>query len=269
MLIMELFNIPPDIENVLIHTDVLKGVKFSAKNRITFLNQHYEFILNFIGEKNLFIPSFNYSCLKSGNYDIENDEAQVGILNEHIRKTTKLKRSPIPVFNFLSNNVHHHVKFEHGSIIDPFGEESLFHFLYMNNSYLLHYGSKFSSSTIIHYIERISKNLIYRYDKVFNVKIIDTNQSINVKFNYHVRPIGFEIEYDWVKLESDLMTNKILDQYTDGRTQIIGIRIKDLVNFWLENLIEDPLYLLDVKTKYNVIKKLEKTGRKFTINDFE
>ena len=30
---MELFNIPPDIENVLIHTDVLKGVKFSAKNR--------------------------------------------------------------------------------------------------------------------------------------------------------------------------------------------------------------------------------------------
>jgi aminoglycoside N3'-acetyltransferase len=139
----------------------------------------------------------------------------------------------------------------------------------MNNSYLLHYGSKFSSSTIIHYIERISKNLIYRYDKVFNVKIIDTNQSINVKFNYHVRPIGFEIEYDWVKLESDLMTNKILDQYTDGRTQIIGIRIKDLVNFCLENLIEDPLYLLDVKTKYNVIKKLEETGRKFTINDFE
>ncbi len=269
MLTMELFNIPTDIENVLIHTDVLRGMRFSEKNRISFLNQHYEFILNFIGKRNLFVPSFNYSCLKSGDFNIENDKVQVGILNEHLRDFVKLKRSIVPVFNFLSNSHHHNFKIENGLTLDPFGEESLFHFLYLNNSYLLHYGSKFSSSTIIHYIERISKNLLYRYDKIFGIKIIDIGQTINVKFNYHVRPLGMELEYDWEKLETDLIINKILDQYKAGRTQIIGIRIKDLVNFWLENLNRDPLYFLDASTKFNVSKKLDKIGRKFLINDFE
>jgi aminoglycoside N3'-acetyltransferase len=269
MLIMELFNIPSEIDNVLVHTDVLKGMKFTAKNRITFLNQHYEFILNFIGKRNFYFPSFNYLCLKSGDFDIQNDKVQVGILNEYLRENKKLKRSPVPVFNFLANNDQHQIKIENGSIIDPFGEESLFHFLYVNESYLLHYGSSLSSSTIIHYVERMSNNLIYRYDKNFDVKIIDTNQSINVKFNYHVRPIGLELEYDWIKLENDLKSQNIIDEYKDGRTNIIGIRIKDLVNYWLGNIIKDPLYLLDAKTKFNVKKKIKEIGRNFLINDFE
>ena len=37
----------------------------------------------------------------------------------------------------------------------------------------------------------------------------------------------------------------------------------------VQNIKKDPLYLLDVKTKFNVKKKIEETGRKFIIKDFE
>ena len=43
----------------------------------------------------------------------------------------------------------------------------------------------------------------------------------------------------------------------------------DLVNYWLDKLNQDPLYLLDQTTRYNVSKKLDKLGSKFELKHFE
>ncbi len=104
MLIMELFDIPNDIQNVLIHTDVLRGIKFPMKSKSSFLDSHQEFLIDFTQEKRLFFPGFNYSCLKTGKYSVKNDKVQVGILNERIREKNSYYRDLIPVFNFLSNS---------------------------------------------------------------------------------------------------------------------------------------------------------------------
>ena len=266
---MELFDIPNDIQNVLIHTDVLRGIKFPMKSRSSFIDRHHEFLIDFTQGKSLFFPGFNYSCLKTGMYSVKNDKVQVGILNERIREKNSYSRDLIPVFNFLSNSQEEYALINDNDIIDPFGFNSTFDFLFNNNSYLLHYGSSFNSSTIIHYIERISGKLYYRYDKQFSIEIVDNNSFKNVKLNYHVRPLNFELTYDWVKLENDLKSVNLMKEYKNGRTQILGVKIKDLVSYWLNKLNQDPMYLLDQKTKYNVLKRMDKLGRKFILTDFE
>jgi hypothetical protein len=90
-----------------------------------------------------------------------------------------------------------------------------------------------------------------------------------VRFNYHVRPLDFNLDYDWIKLEKDLKARNLLQVYKNGRTQISGVRIDDLIDYWIERLNIDPLYFLDDQTKISVSKKLEELGTKFELKHFE
>ena len=266
---MELFKLPNDIKNILVHTDVLRGLKFPIKNKDSFLNLHHKFLLKYADERPLFFPSFNYSCLKTGKYHVKVDEVQVGVLNEYIRRKKRYKRDLMPVFNFVSNIKNNYFNIEDNDTIDPFGRNSTFNFLSENNSFLLHYGSNFNSSTIIHFVERISGKLVYRYDKEFSIDIIYNGILKTVKFIYHVRPLDFKLDYDWLKLKSDLKSQNLLLEYKFGRSQILGVKIDHLVNYWLEKLEADSLYFLDKITKMNVSKKLDKLGTKFELKHFE
>lgn len=266
---MELFKVPKDIHNVIIHTDVIRGMKFPMKDKDSFLNLHYQFLIDVVKNKSLFFPSFNYSCLKTGKYHVQEDEVQVGVLNEHIRKKEGYFRDSMPVFNFVSNTKENYINIEDNDIVDPFGFDSTFDFLKKNNSYLLHYGSDFHSSTIIHYVERLSGKLVYRYDKEFPIEIVNQEIVKSVKFNYHVRPLFFNLDYDWFKLEEDLKSHNLIQEFKSGRTQLLGVRIDHLIEYWLGKLEKDPLYFLDVPTKINVSKKLDELGSKFELKHFE
>ena len=266
---MELFKIPKDINNVLIHTDIMGGIKFPLKDKKSFLDLHFNFLKDYIGNSNIYIPSFNYNCLKTGIFNVETDPIQVGVLNEYIREKKKFERNKVPVFSFLSSSSIKNDNIEDNKIIDPFGDESLFHDLYKKNSFLLHYGSNFRTSTIIHYIERTSKKLLYRYDKFFHIDIVSNDITNKIILKYHVRPVGFNLEYDWLKLEKELTDSGILFKYNSGRTKLLGIKISDLVDFWIEKLNDDPLYLLRSDTRSSVESKLDKFGRGFKLNDFE
>lgn len=266
---MELFKIPSEIRNILVHTDVLRGMKFPFKDRDTFLKSHQQFLLDFAQGKCLFLPSFNYSCLKSGYYKVTDDKVQVGVLNEYIRHKNNYNRDLMPVFNFISNINKNYINVNNNDTLDPFGVDSTFKFLYNNNSFLLHYGSNFNSSTIIHYIERLSGNLVYRYDKKFSINIENKGIIKTVSFVYHVRPLDFNLEYDWIKLEGDLKSQNLLKVYKNGRTQISGVIINQLVDYLIEKLNSDPLYFLEKKTKISVSKKLDELGTKFELKHFE
>lgn len=269
MLIMELFKIPRDINNVLVHTDIIGGVKFPLKDKKSFLDLHFNFLMDYCGNRNIFFPSFNYDCLKTGIFNIDTDPIQVGVLNEYIRREKIFERNKVPVFSFLSSSSFKTNIINNKTIIDPFGEDSLFNELYKKNSFLFHYGSNIKSSTIIHFIERISNKLLYRYDKFFKISIVSNDDIIKIILKYHVRPFGFNLDYDWVKLEKELIDSGILFKYNSGRTKLLGIKISDLVDFWLEKLNDDPLYLLSRETRSSVESMLDKFGRGFQLNDFE
>ena len=252
-----------------IHTDILHGLKFNFLNKNQFLREHYKFLKNNLDEKSMLFPSFNYDFLKSKEYNVLNDKIQVGLLNEFIRNSEFNFRSLIPVFNFISKNKISPFDNFKNKIIDPFDDTSVFSLLNNEAGGYLFYGAKLKATTLIHFVERISGNLYYRYDKIFKGVIINGLVSKPIKLNYHVRPKGLHQEYDWDKIEYDLTQNQLLMKYKSGLTSIMFFSVKKVVDFWLENLKQDSTYFLDKHSKILVKDKLDNLGRAFTITDFE
>jgi aminoglycoside 3-N-acetyltransferase len=254
------------IQRILIHSDLMQGFDIPFTNRIDYLKLQ---MLELDGlERDLWMPTFNYEFCGGKDYSLVNSKSQVGVLSEYFRRNNAAWRTEIPIFSFSGTGEESNLAQK--NIIDPFGEESSFHYLYHNNGALMHYGSSFNSSTILHYVERISGKLAYRYDKIFKGNVYTKENLVDTKIvNYHVRPLNRYQEYDWVKLEKELIEGNVLYKFEEGRTRILLCNIKKLVDFWLEKMNADSLYLLDVETKKWVKPMLDKLGRPFLISDFE
>lgn len=253
--------------HILIHSDVLFGLKTKFESQSQFLDQHISELFDICDPMDIIMPTFNYDFCKGKPYNLKTDPSQVGTLSEHFRLNYSKWRTSTPVFNFTGtgNNV-----ISITNNIDPFDEESVFGFLSKNNALLMHYGSGFNSTTLIHYVERISGKLVYRFDKHFSGKIINNdNQEFSCKLNYHVRPLNFKMDYNWQKLEHDLINSNIIKKFKEGRTQIIVGNITNIVDFWLDKLNYDRFYLLEEETRRWVEEKYMELGRPFLQTDFE
>lgn len=258
-----------DEVTLLIHSDLMKGFNLPFLNRNDFLVSHYKELEGLHDNLNIWMPSFNYEFLKDKAFSIENSKSQVGSLSEYFRKNISNWRSPVPVFSFSGiGNVPPLVS--NSSLIDPFGLNSDFNYLYDNNAWLMHYGSSFSSSTILHYAERISKKMTYRYDKLFAGEVFSLDNKVTeVTIKYHVRPLNKYIGYDWTKIEKDLIDEGILVKLENEKTKISLCKITDLIDFWILKLNINPYYLLDEESKLWIMPALDKLGRPFLITDFE
>ncbi len=279
MLIMEQFNIMVK-ENlkryiskngnghILIHSDILFGFKIQFERHDLFLEEHYKELKAVCQPLKIIMPSFNYDFCKGSPYNIKESESQVGTLSEYFRKNKAAWRTSIPVFNF-SGIGENPIPIKYGKI-DPFDKNSLFGFLHKNKGILMHYGSGFHASTLIHYVERISNRLIYRYDKLFKSQVIDINDVTHeCELIYHVRPMGYELDYDWSKIEEDLIENELIEKYKEKRTQILIGRIDKIVDFWLTRLNDNPFYFLNKDTRNWVEAKFNELYRPFELTDFE
>ncbi|NWJ51785.1 MAG: AAC(3) family N-acetyltransferase [Bacteroidetes bacterium] len=253
---------------ILIHSDLMCGFNIPFSRNKSFLISHIAELMSLKKEASIWMPAFNYDFLKGAVFNIEKTPSKVGVLTEHFRKTEAEWRTPIPVFSFAG--IGEQPILDISETIDPFGLKSAFHHLYINDSILMHYGSTLNSSTILHYVERISNRLSYRYDKLFHGKIsISNDKEIDVKFNYHVRPLGEHLEYDINKIEKDLLENGVLSLFKEGQTRILIAKVTDLTNFWKSKMEQDSLYFLDNQSKIWIEPFLDKVGRPFILTDFE
>lgn len=254
--------------HILIHSDILFGFKIKFENHEKYLEEHFKELEDVCQPLKIIMPSFNYDFCKGIPYNLKFSESQVGTLSEYFRKNKAKWRTSTPVFNFsgIGDNP---LTNKYGKI-DPFDESSLYNYLFNNKGILMHYGSGFHTSTLIHYVERISKRLIYRYDKVFRGQVIDFNDvAHNCELVYHVRPIGYNFNYDWNKIEEDLIENNIIEKYKEKRTQILIGRIDKIVDFWLTHINNNPFYFLDKETRRWVESKFNELNRPFKLTDFE
>jgi len=257
-----------DSNTLLVHSDLMQGFEIPFKGRESFVISHTEELLSLKKDLNVWMPAFNYDFCKGIEFDVKNTPSIVGPLTEYFRKNTADWRTSIPVFSFSGIGENPNLDFT--NIIDPFGAKSAFHWLYEHNASLMHYGSSLHSSTILHYAERMSNRLFYRYDKLFKGKIVQKDaSSIDCEFNFHVRPMGKHLDYNWAKIESDLFDNNIVTQYQGGRTRILLCKIKELVDFWISQINQNPLYLLDSESLLWVEPMIEKLGSPFLQSDFE
>ncbi|MEM9325478.1 MAG: AAC(3) family N-acetyltransferase [Bacteroidota bacterium] len=253
-------------KDILVHSDVLFGYKIPFESKDQFLRTHWQMLSETCEDLRLIFPAFNYDFCQGRPFDAPNDPSQVGTLSEFAR-TKASWRTPVPVFSFAGFGATPQVPTT--GTIDPFDENSLFGRLHKDRGLLMHYGSGLHTTTLIHYVERISGQLIYRYDKDFHGEVKQGGTSTHVHLKYHVRPLGQPLKYDWARLQDDLQQQGILRRFHEKRTNILVAEIHSLVEYWLRKLRKDPFYLLETETRHWVEAKYHELRRPFQIQDFE
>jgi aminoglycoside N3'-acetyltransferase len=174
----------------------------------------------------------------------------------------------IPVFNICGKTPSIKTQWS-SSIIDPFGDHSIFEELYNEYGNIILYGADFSSLTALHYVETKFGGPAYRYDKHFSGVVIDNEVHEPVTLNYHCRPLGHKLEYDFGKLESDLAREEILKYVKLPGFTMRVIDFHSMVDYMCQRLSQDFLYMLEANSCKWVSEKLEYLGRRFQLNDFE
>lgn len=255
---------------VLVHSDLIRasgGVR-GTRDRLSMLRAHWELISRAAEGRTLWMPTFNYDFVRTSNFSTDHDISQAGALTEHFRTTLASWRSPVPIFSFAGIGPAPLVA--SGPTIDPFGADSAFARLVDEDGFIVQYGAKFEdSSTFLHHVERWSGGPLYRYDKIFEGIVSAQSRTELVVVNYHVRPKGHHLDYDWSRLEVDLTQHGILRRFESERFSVAVLEAVGLRQYWSERLAEDPLYLLDSTSRNWVSDRLEALGRRFQRQDFE
>jgi aminoglycoside N3'-acetyltransferase len=213
------------------------------------------------------MPAFNYDFPRTHSFDVVNDESQLGPIPERFRVSKAEWRTPIPMFSASGTGEAANIRW--GDNTDPFGSESLFARLSESDGVILYYGDTFHYNTIVHYAERVSGGPPYRYDKMFYGAVTDADGNvINGSLNYHVRPMGMDLDYDWPSL-----VNRALDDDACVRSeeypQLLAANASTLTQFFVDQMKTDPLALLDDVTRKRVEPRLAMLGRRFELSDFE
>ena len=107
---------------------------------------------------------------------------------------------------------------------------------------------------------------MFRYDKKFIGSISD-NQTISETFvEFHARPLGLELDYNWDLLLKLLLDNNALHSLSNN---FFAVKAKDLLGIWGNFFIKNQFDILSLQTKDIVSDKFNSIGRRFIQKDFE
>ena len=249
-----------DIVNA--HSILLSQGKIDKK--INICENHFNFLKNTLGEKNLIFPSFNYKFGTNLEFNLLKDESEVGSLTEWVRQNSKFYRSLTPFFSILTKD-----KFiDFREYQNPFDKNSFFDKIFNMEGTFLFYGVNFSIFTAIHYLETMLGPVPYRYEKVFKGKIIDKKNYINCEVAMHVRPRDAGLDYDWDKMQNDLIEEDIL-KISKNFKNLYFCRSRDIFNFFKKKLLKDIFYMLNKESREKFFNLTNAGKKKVSISDFE
>ncbi len=255
---------------VFAHSDPFRVARLvkPVRDRATYLDSHISLMKEAADGRALWLPTFNYDFTKSRVFDVRGSESQLGPLPERFRVSAAEWRTPIPIFSVAGTGSSPEVVWGKGT--DPFGDDSIFAELLKSDGVVLYYGDTFHYNTLVHYSEReVGGGPVYRYDKLFPGTVVSRDGAVlNGSLNYHVRPMGTGLEYDWPRLLVDAVDAGVcrrLDEYPE----ILAASARGLSDLWVNAIRKDPFVLLDENTRGWAEPKAQHLGRRFNIDDFE
>ena len=252
----------------LVHSDLFRtsGAVSGTTDRRGLLEAHAALILQCADHRPVWMPTFNYDFLRTGSFALHQDVSQAGALTEYFRTEKASWRTPVPVFSVSDTG--HMPAVNSGPRIDPFGPDSIFARLDEQNGSILFYGAGIESCTFVHHAERVAGGPVYRYDKSFFGDVTGVALG-RAELIYHVRPLGRHLDYDWLRLDRELVEHGLLQRFVSRRFTVASIDAAALRSFWCERIAADPLYLLDEESRAWVETRLDELGRPFLLADFE
>jgi aminoglycoside 3-N-acetyltransferase len=254
----------------MVHSDALRAAAFVPRmsSRSELVTAHLNALETFVQGRDIWLPTFNYDFLRSGYFDTSADPSQVGPITEAFRTSRASWRTPTPVFSFAGGGQMPGIVVEEGQVIDPFDDSSAFAIVCSRQGSIAWYGARLESTTLLHHAERKSGRLSYRYDKLFGGSVTDKGSTTPVTLNYHVRPMGQHLDYNWPRLEREAAEAGVV-RTLEPRGHARWAPAATLRDLWVEAMRRDPLALLDDETRVWVDRRLQVLGRAFVKQDFE
>ena len=254
---------------VFVHSDPFRAARMvkPVRDRTAYLDAHIDVLCRAAGDRSLWLPTFNYDFPKSGVFDVQESESQLGPIPERFRTSAASWRTPIPIFSVAG--IGYDPQSRWGPETDPFGPRSIFAELVNQDGVVLYYGETFHYNTLVHCSERKAGGPVYRYDKIFPGRVVMSDGStVEGSLTYHVRPMGTGLDYDWPRLLTEAINAGVCYRM-DGAPEILAASARGLNDLWVSNLRHDPFSLLDAKTREWAEPKANELGRRFLISDFE
>lgn len=259
--------------SIFVHSDIgrgllvmkRKGVKVNPKSIGSSL---LDFLASLTskGQSGIVLPAFNYDFGHTRTFNPYFDPVQVGAFPEWARVNCNFNRSAVPFFSTLSMT---NSQLDYSQIINPFGHNSAFAELIKDDGIIVLIGTDISRMTFIHYVEEMAGKPCYRYDKQFPGTIaIDDVDSYSCNVCMHVRPKGIHLDYDWKRLQEELIAEKIMR--TDGAiSDLKYVRARRLTEYWGNQISSNPLYLLDKQSKQTFEGLTSNGTKRIILEDYE
>jgi aminoglycoside N3'-acetyltransferase len=204
-----------------------------------------EALLDETGCEGILIPSFTYSFTRSGVYDQRVTKSETGRLGEEIRFKKPLYRTLDPVFSVIDYQSSLPARFMNKIQIDAFGIESLWHYLYNHQSYILNINMPFTLATQWHYAEYVAK-VPYRYNKNFQGTVVDyAGNKKEINYQYLVRNLDIDTNWRYEKINHFLA--KSCDSYlTKSRfgIQSVFMNSQEVCDCLIRKLANDPIFMI-------------------------
>ena len=214
----------------------------------------------------IWFPAFNYNFATTKVFNPDEDKIQVGSINDHVNKMSNSMRTLTPIFSFTGlGKVLIPIK---KRLYKPFSNNSEMSTLLQKESEVIFLGARISSFTFLHFIEE-AKNIGYRYTKRINGHIKIKHELYETSLEWEVRPAKHKLNYDWNKINQELVSAGILRPYdTFGKHSYI-MKLSSCYEAIGKKIDNDPYYLLDQETRNWVEPKMRKLQRSFQLSDFE
>jgi aminoglycoside N3'-acetyltransferase len=253
---------------VFVHTDIARLDRkllrsFGSSSQITATAIRH--LREMISNRELWLPTFNYSFSKTRKFDVLKDRCEVGIINETLRTSQDFTRSEMPVFSIIRNGSSAMQISSDDPVVEPFGAQGEFAELFDSKGEVMFFGAPFSSLTQIHQIEQ-SAGIKYRYFKNFHGEVHSNGIEKRVNLRFHVRPKGLNLQYDWDKIYLEVMKAGMI---TFHGHNIFSIEVAGLHELLLKKLLNDELWLLTAESRINVEEVRRSLGRDYALEDFE
>lgn len=251
----------------LIHSDIFKSFGL-IKDEYKRLNEkvepallHLNLLVKSLGRENLIFPSFNYSFPKDKVFNLKTTQSDVGALTNYLITKSLFERTRTPIFSFLTD-----IRELLSGSLAPFSKKSVFDYLYLTDGTIVFYGAEISACTYLHYVEDQYGPPLCRYDKKFTGLIVDGEKSEETSVEFHVRPLGLDLDYNWEFLYELLTHENVVHKLAPS---VFAIRCKDISRIWGEVFKKNQFSILSVDSQYSVKNHVKQLGRRFQQNDFE
>jgi len=233
-------------ETVLVHSDISRiGWIKSAKSREQVTRAYLDAIVDVIGPDGTVMA---LSCTESfardsRPYDHETSPSEQGSLSEFIRTRPNALRSLHPLFSVaaIGRDAHRLCGEDVGAT--GFGHDSPFQKLREADGWILCIGVDLKAMTFVHHVEQ-TYGVPYGYTKEWTAPITKSGASVTRRFFAFVRYLNAGVEYDFSKLQTDLMDNGLAKTGGLGYGGVWCVRARTVFDFTITQLKKDPFYLL-------------------------